>query len=389
MSLRFTRLTRPAIRALKPGEGITEHGVRAEGLSDGDVRYSINIMVDGERIHRVIGRDSDGTTRTQCEDFIAKARAEAREGRLSLPKGRKMHLSFTAAADAYLNKLNEINAKDYVNNEQHIRLHLKPYFKGMRLDRISEFTLKKFQNHCRQKGLSDATINRTLATYRRMARRLHRWKVIPAPLPMIKLEAERNWRTYVISGEEEQRLLQAALDDSNTYIWLFIKIGLSTGLRHSEILSARFDGLDSRRKRLRVRVKGGRWREQPLSKELTDVVLRESEMAQDRDGWLFPSPISASGHVERMKKAFRRCVVRAGLDPTEIIPHTMRHTAITNMAETGADVRTIQEFSGHQSFEMVMRYTHARDQRVDNAVEKMERAKTNVEQLDRSKREKS
>ena len=90
-----------------------------------------------------------------------------------------------------------------------------------------------------------------------------------------------------------------------------------------------------------------------------------------------------------MKKAFRRCVVRAGLDPTEIIPHTMRHTAITNMAETGADVRTIQEFSGHQSFEMVMRYTHARDQRVDNAVEKMERAKTNVEQLDRSKREKS
>jgi hypothetical protein len=38
---------------------------------------------------------------------------------------------------------------------------------------------------------------------------------------------------------------------------------------------------------------------------------------------------------------------------------------------------------------MVFRYTHARELRVDNAVEMMERAKTNVEQLDRSKHKKS
>jgi hypothetical protein len=129
-------------------------------------------MVDGQRIHRVIGRGSDGTTRTQAEEFIQKARAEAREGRLALPKGRKTHLSFALAADAYLRKLKEIGGKDYANNEQHLRLHLTPYLGAMRLDRISEFTLQKFQNDCRGKGLSDATINRVLATYRRMGLRL-------------------------------------------------------------------------------------------------------------------------------------------------------------------------------------------------------------------------
>ncbi len=67
----------------------------------------------------------------------------------------------------------------------------------------------------------------------------------------------------------------------------------------------------------------------------------------------------------------------------------MRHTAITNLAETGADVKTIQEFSGHETVEKVFRYTHARDLRVDDAVEMMERAKTNVEQFDHSKGEKS
>jgi integrase len=372
MPLRFTRLNRPNIRALGIGENITEQGITAERMSDGDIRYSVNIMVDGERIHRVVGRESDGTTRSQAEEFIQKARAEAREGRLSLPRGRKTHLTFAMAADAYLRKLKEIGGKDYANNEQHLRLHLIPYLGAMRLNRISEFTLQKFQNECRTKGLSDATINRVLATYRRMGRRLHRWRVITTPLPMIKLEAERNRRTYVIDDEEEQKLLQGALDDSNAYIWLFIKLGLATGLRHSEILSARFDGFDPVRRRLRVKVKGGRWRNQPLTRGITEVLKHEREMAEDPEGWIFPSKTSASGHIESVVGPFARCAKQGGMDPHIVTPHIMRHTAITRLAETGADIKTIQEFSGHESLEMVLRYAHAQDRAVDRALDKLE-----------------
>ena len=60
MALRFSRLDRPAIRRLRPGERITEHGIIAEQLANGDLRYSVNVMVDGLRIHRVIGKASDG-----------------------------------------------------------------------------------------------------------------------------------------------------------------------------------------------------------------------------------------------------------------------------------------------------------------------------------------
>ncbi len=372
MSKRFNRLTRPNIRSLKPGDRITEHGITADCLGDGDVRYSVNIMVDGERVHRVVGRESEHTTRTQAEEFIAKIRAEAREGRLSLPRGRKTHLSFAVAADAYLNKLKEIGGKDYENNERHLRLHLTPRLGAMRLDRISEFTLRRFQKDCRDKGLSDAMINRVLATYRRMGRRLYRWKVIPAPFPMIKLEAERNQRTYVISDQEEQNLLAAALEDSNTYIWLFIRIGLATGLRHAEILSARFENFDPVRRRLAVKVKGSRWRNQPLTRGVTEVLRHEREMVEDPDGWVFPSKTSASGHIESLRRSFARSVENAGMDPSVVIPHTMRHTAITRLAETGADIKTIQEFSGHQSLEMVMRYSHAQDRAVDRALDKLE-----------------
>ena len=69
------------------------------------------------------------------------------------------------------------------------------------------------------------------------------------------------------------------------------------------------------------------------------------------------------------------------MSPKEVVPHTMRPTAITNPAETGADIPTIQEFSGRRSLKMVLRYTPARDRRFNHAVDEIERAKTKVEQI--------
>jgi integrase len=372
MSLRFSRLDRPAIRKLQPGEQLTEHGITAERLADGDLRYSVNVMVDGLRVHRVIGREKEGVTRTQAEEFIEQVRTDARANRLSLPKGRKLQLTFAAAADLYLKKLNETDGRDFINNEQHLRIHLKPYLGSMRVDQISTFTLQKFRAHCMKQGVAESTVNRILATYRRMGRRLVKWRVISSPFPAIKLRKEHNARDYVISEVEEQLLLEAALRDGSPYIWLFIKLGLATSLRHSEILRARFENFDPERRRLRVQVKGGRWRRQPLTRSITEILANESEIAKDPKGWVFPSPRAKSGHVESMNEAFARCVKAAGMDPLVVVPHTMRHTAITRLAATGADIKTIQEFSGHESLTMVLRYVHAQDRAIDSALDRLE-----------------
>jgi integrase len=67
----------------------------------------------------------------------------------------------------------------------------------------------------------------------------------------------------------------------------------------------------------------------------------------------------------------------------------MRHTAITELAETGAEGRTIQAFSGHKSREMVWRYTHARDLRVNEALDRLEQTGNKVERLGEHKRSRS
>jgi integrase len=281
----------------------------------------------------------------------------------------------------YLEKLLEVGAKDLLKNEQHLRIHLVPYLGRMRLDRISTFTLEKFQNRCKRSGLSVATTNRILATYRRMGNRLQHWRTTSTPFPKVKLEKEMNQRDFVISDVQERRLLDAALADSNVFVHLFIRVGLATGLRHSEILAARFEDLDPERRRLQVRVKGGRIRKQPLTREITGVLVREREMATDPNGWIFPSIRSKSGHIEQMASCFARCVRRAGLDSKLVIPHTMRHTAITRLADTGADIKTLQKFSGHESITMVLRYAHPQDKSVDSALDRMERRGTAGEHL--------
>ncbi|MDP7561043.1 MAG: tyrosine-type recombinase/integrase, partial [Planctomycetota bacterium] len=324
MTLRFSRLDRKAIRSLKSGEKITEHGITAERLRDGDIRYSVNVMVDGQRIHRVIGRESDDTTRTQAEEFISKVRADAKGQRLNLPKGRKVALTFKTASELYLSRLEESEGKNLEEKRRHFKLYLVPSFGKMPLDKISTFTLEKYRKACKAQGLKSGTINRHLATYRHMANKLLEWDKVASPMAMVKLERESGRREHVLSTEEKESLLVATLNDSNTRIWLFIMVGLNTSLRHREILSSRFENFDASRRRLRVKVKGGEWREQPLTRTITKILQHEREMADDPDGWIFPNSASRSGHVESMKAPFRRVVISSGQDPKKVTPHTMR-----------------------------------------------------------------
>jgi integrase len=143
-------------------------------------------------------------------------------------------------------------------------------------------------------------------------------------------------------------------------------------MRHREILSAKFDRLDADRRRLRIKVKGGRERDQPLPQWVVDILLKERESATDPDGWVFPNKRTRSGHIEQMSTAFTRCAKAAGLDPSLVTPHTMRHTALTRFAAvTHGDPATVKLYSGHLSLQALMRYIHPSDEYVDRALDRI------------------
>jgi integrase len=371
MGRAFHKLSRPAIRRLAPGRKITEHGIAFERLANGDGAFSVNVMVDGQRIHRIIGRESEGVTRTQCEEFIEKVRSEAREGRLSLPSSRKTHLTFAEAATKYLDRLQETDGKNLVAKRRQLRLYLIPFFGTQRLETISTFTVDRYKRRRLDTGASNGTVNLELATLSHFVNCAIEWRWLKSRPCKIQFLEKTQGRIVALSDEQADALFRAAVADDDPYCWLFVAFGLNTAMRHREILRARFDQLDLDNHRLLVpRAKSGQ-REQPFTPQLAEILRREMEFRTDRVGWIFPSPrpkTSLAGHRDRMGKPFRNAVVRAGLDPTTVTPHVMRHTAITKLVQSGVDLPTIQRISGHKTLAMVLRYTHVHGTHIDKGI---------------------
>ena len=245
MALRFSKLTRPDIRSLKPGEHISEHGIRAECQSSGDIRWSVNIMVDGQRIHRVIGKLSEGITREQAERAIETFRTKAREGRLDLPTARKTHRSFSEASEEYLKRI-EHHPKDgrnFTRKCQHIRGRLTPYFKAHRPDKLSDFTIAHYTRDRRQEGAADATINRELSTLSHFLSRCVDWGWSKSK-PKIAKGSETRKQITVLTDADKKALRAAAAGDQDPLTWLFVDIAMGTGMRHSEVLRIRWDEID-------------------------------------------------------------------------------------------------------------------------------------------------
>ncbi|MFD1767972.1 tyrosine-type recombinase/integrase [Sphingorhabdus buctiana] len=377
MAKTFAKLTRPAIRNLEIGKRIAEHGIVAERTSAGDVRYSINIMADGQRIHRVIGRESEGVTRKQAEDAIEALRTRAREDRLDLAPKRKTHRTFSEAATEYLTTLEATTGPqdkgfaDIANKRRNLNQHLVPALGAHRLDKLTDFAVKGYAKKRVADGASPSTVNRELSTLSHLFRRAVKWKWLKAEdCPTIEKSAEAQKQITILSPEQQQDLLRAAITDQDPQGWLFVAIGLNAAMRHSEILRIRLDQIDFANRRIYVPLAKAGQRIQPITPSLADMLAKERDQREDQSGWLFPATKSNSTtpHRQAMTKQFLRIVKRAGMDPAKVTPHVMRHTAITRLVQAKADLPTIQKISGHKTLSALMRYVHIAGAHIDEAI---------------------
>lgn len=250
-----------------------------------------------------------------------------------------------------------------------------PHFRGHRVDQITTFSLQRYRKARSDAGMTEATINRELATFLHLMNRAVEWRWIRSDQkPKIVRVAERRKARRALSNDQAEALYQAALLDHDPRLWLFVLIGLGTGMRHSEILARRYDEIDWNRNRFEIgKAKAGP-RLQPFPQSVREGLLRQRELEQDRNGYLFPTErrsLCKRPHRTAMDNGFRRAVVAAGLDPSKVTPHLMRHTLVTNLSGL-TDVATIQKISGHKTAAMVMHYTHVNDERIDNALRSLE-----------------
>ncbi|SFK65114.1 Site-specific recombinase XerD [Nitrosomonas aestuarii] len=390
MAKNYNDLTRALIRKLPTGKRITEHGITFERQKNGEGVYSINIMVDGRRIHRVIGRESDGTTRTQAEEFIEKIRQDAKHNRLSLPKGRKVALSFRFAVEKYLIKLDEEGGKDLIMKHRRFSLHLVPFFCDIPLSKISSYDIERYkkhrlqqvairgntgrkaQNSSQEKTTSPGTINRELAALSHLFNKAIEWGWIDRRPASIKRFKENPGRITYLSIDQIKRLIEFAKQDQNAHIYPFIIIGLETAMRRMEILSIRREHVNLQQRTIYIPEAKAGSREQPITQHLAQFLENYMAALSKGSEWLFPSPAAKEGHAMDIRKPFRRVVIAAGLNPDEVVRHTLRHTAITHLVQAGVDLPTVKRISGHKTLIMVERYAHQNGEHIKAAMDKLE-----------------
>ena len=109
-----------------------------------------------------------------------------------------------------------------------------------------------------------------------------------------------------------------------------------------------------------------------MTKHLAEILSPYIQTNHNNQVWLFPAENSSTGHTVNIEKAFRRVVKNAGMDPKEVVRHTLRHTAITHLVQAGIDLPTVKRISGHKTLQMVERYSHQNGAHVQAAMDKLE-----------------
>jgi integrase len=183
---------------------------------------------------------------------------------------------------------------------------------------------------------------------------------------------EGSGRIAYLTPDQVARLVECAKSDANPIIYPFIVIGLGTSMRKMEILSIRREDVDLQRRTIFIRKAKSGAREQPVTQQVAEFLAAHIAAMQPGSPWLFPSPGAVSGHAMDIRKPFRRVVQAAGLDPDQVVRHTLRHTAITHLVQAGVDLPTVKRISGHKTLAMVERYAHQNGSHIEGAMNKLQ-----------------
>lgn len=260
---------------------------------------------------------------------------------------------------------------------------------GDDLNHVSREGVEAYLSHCDAMGLSRATRARRLSSIRQFTRFAleEGWRE-DDPAIRIRGPGRTQKLPRTLSQSEVAAILDAAPQigrntRDRTRNRCLIELLYATGMRVSELTALPVSACRGDPQVLLIRGKGGRERMVPLTPKARDalsdwLVLRDNAPEDTPLGklvagkgarWLFPAP-GAAGHMPRQSfgRLLNDIAACAGIDPSHVSPHVIRHAFATHLLEGGADLRAIQTLLGHADLGTTEIYTHVLDQRMRDLV---------------------
>ncbi len=199
--------------------------------------------------------------------------------------------------------------------------------------------------------------------------------------PSHSLDAPRRGNSLpkVLTIDEVTRLLDTAREDRSVEglrLLAIVELLYASGLRVSELVLLPESAVARDPQLLTIIGKGRKERLVPLGEAARDALTayrqhRSRFCKPNQDSpFLFPAR-SSSGHLSRQQvgRALKDLAIKAGLPPTKISPHVLRHAFATHLVEGGADLRAVQTLLGHADIATTQVYTHVAAARLRKLIE--------------------
>jgi integrase len=329
------------------------------------------------------------TKKTAAAVIEARARARVEEGRASDLQRKKAPIlrDFAVEFLEWVNKSQRLSPNGKRYYQYGWRLLHNSQLAGMRLDQVSQdvaesfifkrpvLDRKKRDNEGRYEVKKDENgktvmidctghyTNQALRTLKVMQGKAIEWKKL-RERPKITL-TNAPGRDRMIDDQAEDGLEQAYGEPikhrqtkrMREQAWLVMVILQDCGMRPDEVFPMRIENIYWKQNRIWI----------PEGK--TDNARRYAAMSERmkgmltswcggrKEGWVFPSSRSKSGHLTSIAKGFQAARDRAGLDK-KLVPYSARHTYGTYTMEKSKNAFAVSKSMGHADLKSMEPYQH-------------------------------
>ncbi len=246
---------------------------------------------------------------------------------------------------------------------------------------VDRDTVNAFLDRLKQEGLSASSSARRLSAIRQF----HKFLCADGmrgddPTRIVASPRSRRALPKVLSLAEVDKLLSTAEAEAGKEaspqkqaaalrLYVLLELLYATGLRVSELVSLRRSAVMRDASFLNVVGKGSKERIVPLNDRARDAI--KSYLKTLEPGvFLFPAA-GAEGHLSRQVFArdLKDLAIAAGITPSRMSPHVLRHAFASHLLAGGADLRVVQMLLGHADISTTQIYTHVLDEKLRTLVE--------------------
>lgn len=234
---------------------------------------------------------------------------------------------------------------------------------------------------CRDKLLSErtyrgndrspATTNRYLAALSHaFTIAVKEWGWVDSnPVQKVRKPKEPRGIVRFLSDDERGRLLAAAKESKNQYLYLIVVLCLSTGARKMEVMGLEWDDVDLNRCVITLHeTKNGERRVLPIAGRALELLEQHAKIYRRNSGLVFPNQHRPDKPID-IRAAWENALKRAEIKNFRF--HDLRHSAASYLAMNGASMAEIAEVLGHKTLQMVKRYAHLSEAHTAKIVAKM------------------